>query len=257
MRKLLIGFLLASVAASPALGAAYGQPTSNRAERTERARTQQQQQKQSARPERSRSRTETRARPSTRTTSRPNNRANVGRPATPVARVQQPRPNARVTPTVEERRARAVERRTTRTQAPTRAPAPTVTPPRRPAVSNVPRPGTEPPLRTQARPTPRPHWNSSWRNDRRYDWRDWRRRHHSRFHLHLYVDPFGWGYHRYWIGWRMWPQFYASRYWIADPWMYRLPPAPPGTRWVRYYNDALLVDLWTGEVIDVLHDFFW
>jgi hypothetical protein len=36
-----------------------------------------------------------------------------------------------------------------------------------------------------------------------------------------------------------------------------VPPAPPGTRWIRYYNDALLVDMWSGEVIDVIHGFFW
>ena len=23
------------------------------------------------------------------------------------------------------------------------------------------------------------------------------------------------------------------------------------------YNDALLVDIYTGEVVDVIHDFFW
>lgn len=59
------------------------------------------------------------------------------------------------------------------------------------------------------------------------------------------------------IGWRLWPNYYSSAYWINDPGMYRLPPAPPGTRWIRYYNDALLVDTWTGEVIDVIHNIFW
>jgi Ni/Co efflux regulator RcnB len=39
--------------------------------------------------------------------------------------------------------------------------------------------------------------------------------------------------------------------------MYRLPPAYPGTQWIRYYDDALLVDIWTGEVVDVVYDFFW
>ncbi len=36
-----------------------------------------------------------------------------------------------------------------------------------------------------------------------------------------------------------------------------MPPAEYGTRWVRYYDDVLLVDTYTGEVIDVIHDFFW
>ena len=28
-------------------------------------------------------------------------------------------------------------------------------------------------------------------------------------------------------------------------------------RWVRYYDDVLLVDIYSGEVVDVIHDFFW
>jgi len=27
--------------------------------------------------------------------------------------------------------------------------------------------------------------------------------------------------------------------------------------WVRYWDDAVLVDTFTGEVIDVIHNFFW
>nr|WP_254306070.1 RcnB family protein [Sphingopyxis sp. BSNA05] len=51
--------------------------------------------------------------------------------------------------------------------------------------------------------------------------------------------------------------FYGSRYWINDPWRYRLPTAYAGTRWIRYYDDVLLVDTYSGEVIDVIYDFFW
>ena len=28
-------------------------------------------------------------------------------------------------------------------------------------------------------------------------------------------------------------------------------------RWIRYYDDALLVDTYSGEVVDVIHRFFW
>jgi Ni/Co efflux regulator RcnB len=59
------------------------------------------------------------------------------------------------------------------------------------------------------------------------------------------------------IGLLLGAPFYSSNYWISDPWQYRLPAAYPGTRWVRYYNDVLLVDTYTGEVLDVIHDFFW
>ena len=51
--------------------------------------------------------------------------------------------------------------------------------------------------------------------------------------------------------------FYSQRYWINDPWYYRLPPAYGDYRWVRYYDDALLVDVYSGRVVDVIYDFFW
>ena len=101
------------------------------------------------------------------------------------------------------------------------------------------------------------HWRTDWRNNHHYDWRNHRRHHRSIFHLGFYFDPFGWNYHRYGIGWRMWPSYYSSNYWLNDPYQYRLPYAPFPYRWVRYYNDALLVDTYTGQVVDVIYDFFW
>ena len=128
---------------------------------------------------------------------------------------------------------------------------------RRPVVSSVPRFGAQPPLRAEGRVTTRPQWRPNWRNNQRYDWSDYRRHHRSMYHQRSYRDPFGWRYQLFSIGWRLWPNYYSSSYWINDPWMYRLPPAPPGTRWIRYYNDVLLVDMWSGEVVDVIHNFFW
>lgn len=125
-------------------------------------------------------------------------------------------------------------------------------------VSETPRPGTQPPLRSDVhRSTPTVQWNTAWRNNSRYDWQNHRHHHRSLFHLGFYFDPFGWNYYPYQIGWRMWPSYYSSRYWINDPWYYRLPYAPAGYRWIRYWNDALLVDTWTGEVVDVIPSFFW
>lgn len=126
-----------------------------------------------------------------------------------------------------------------------------------PAGVHFPRMGTQPPPRLERRTTPRPQWNRNWRYNQTYDWQVWRRTHRSAFHVRPYRDPYGWAYQLFTIGWRLWPNYYSSGYWIDDPWTYRLPPAPPGTRWIRYYNDALLVDVWTGEVIDVVHDVFW
>jgi Ni/Co efflux regulator RcnB len=99
-------------------------------------------------------------------------------------------------------------------------------------------------------------WNRDWRNDRRYDWRGYRDRHRSIFHIGIYYDPFGYSYRPFNIGYRLQPYYYGQQYWI-DPAMYSLPYPPPGTEWVRYWNDALLVDIYSGEVVDVIHGFFW
>jgi hypothetical protein len=127
-------------------------------------------------------------------------------------------------------------------------------------VSRTPVIGTEPPApktATLSVAQPRHRWSSDWRRDKRYNWSDWRRRHRSLFNLGFYHDPFGWDYFRYGVGWRMWPSYYRSSFWLNDSWRYRLPPAYGPYRWVRYWEDALLVNIYTGEVVDVIHNFFW
>lgn len=100
-------------------------------------------------------------------------------------------------------------------------------------------------------------WSHHWRGDRRYDWRRHRDRNRSSFRLGFYYDPFGWNYRRFSTGTYLWPNYYSQNYWINDPWRYRLPPAYGPYRWVRYHNDALLIDIWTGQVVDVIYGFFW
>ena len=124
-------------------------------------------------------------------------------------------------------------------------------------VSDSPREGTQPRLRSDSRRRVATNWTNNWRRDHRYDWRSYRDRNRSAFNVGVYYDPFGWSYRPYQIGWRLWPSYYSSRFWINDPWQYRLPYAPVGTVWVRYWDDAILVDRWTGEVVDVIHNFFW
>lgn len=137
-------------------------------------------------------------------------------------------------------------------------PVPHVFRSRTPVISDTPREGTQPRTRIGDRRTAsHVAWNHNWRHDRRYDWWNWRRAHRSHFHLGFYYDPFGWSYRPYEIGWRLWPSYYSSRYWINDPWEYRLPYAPPGYRWIRYYDDAILIDTWDGQIVDVIYNFFW
>jgi len=100
-------------------------------------------------------------------------------------------------------------------------------------------------------------WKNDWRKDKRYDWSSHRSRYSSLYRLGRYSDPYGWGYRRWTAGYSLWPSYYGSNYWLNDPWMYRLPPAYGPYRWVRYYDDALLVNIYTGYVVDTIYNFFW
>ena len=101
-------------------------------------------------------------------------------------------------------------------------------------------------------------WNNGWRGDNRYDWRGWRDQHRDTFRMGRYDAPYrGYAYRRLSLGFVMDPLFYGNSYTIYDPGTYRLPPAYEPYRWVRYYNDAVLVDTYTGQVVDVLYGFFW
>ena len=102
------------------------------------------------------------------------------------------------------------------------------------------------------------NWNRDWRRDNRYDWRGWRSSNRDVFRLGTYYAPYrNYSYRRLSSGFYLDTLFFGSRYWINDPWQYRLPPAYGPYRWVRYYDDALLVDTYSGEVVDVIYDFFW
>jgi hypothetical protein len=100
-------------------------------------------------------------------------------------------------------------------------------------------------------------WSGDWRRDHRYDWRNYRNRYSSLFRLGRYYDPYGYNYRRFSIGLSLGSSYYGSNYWLNDPWQYRLPPAYGPYRWVRYYDDALLVNIYDGQVVDVIYNFFW
>lgn len=102
------------------------------------------------------------------------------------------------------------------------------------------------------------NWSRDWRRDNRYDWRSYRSSNRNVYRLSPYYSPYrNYSYQRLYAGSLLDSLFFGSRYWINDPWQYRLPPADGPYRWVRYYDDALLVDIYSGEVVDVIYDFFW
>ena len=102
-------------------------------------------------------------------------------------------------------------------------------------------------------------WNRDWRRDQRYDWQRWRYSNRDTFRARPYYAPYDWnyGYRRFSIGFSLTRILFDQRYWIQDPYSYRLPPAYGAYRWVRYYDDVLLVDVRTGQVVDAIYDFFW
>jgi hypothetical protein len=291
MRKVLISLLLAGAFATPALAAPHRSSDRDSAREERQAaredRQEARQEKQSAREERS-DRSNTDARPQFQAPQRADRgdaRANFTAPARVQAagradardvealrfarqQAREDRRDAYVAPgpkavsprNIDAIREQATERRQDRIEQRELRQSARRTPPvlqtRPPVVSNTPRPGTQPPLRAEHRRGDH-HWDGNWRHNGRYDWQNYRHRHRSLFHLGFYFDPYGWGYQPFSIGWRLWPSYYSSRYWINDPWYYRLPYAPPGYVWVRYWNDALLVDTWSGTVVDVIPSFFW
>ena len=101
-------------------------------------------------------------------------------------------------------------------------------------------------------------WNRGWRDNDRYDWQRYRTYNRNVYHLGRYYAPYSnYYYQRLGIGFYLDPLFFGQQYWIGDPGYYRLPDVYGPYRWVRYYDDALLVNVYTGEVVDVIYDFFW
>lgn len=94
--------------------------------------------------------------------------------------------------------------------------------------------------------------NRRWGRD---DWRGYRGQNRAIYARGNWRAPFR--YTSFRTGMRIQPAYYGSRYWIADPWRYRLPPAGYGQRWVRHYDDVLLIDTRRGVVVDVIRGLFW
>jgi Ni/Co efflux regulator RcnB len=78
-----------------------------------------------------------------------------------------------------------------------------------------------------------------------------------RFRFGVYQRPSGWYYHRWNYGEFLPAFFFTRNYWILDWEDFALDNPPPGTVWVRYGDDALLIDEYTGEVIEVVYGIFY
>lgn len=92
------------------------------------------------------------------------------------------------------------------------------------------------------------------RNWGRNDWRGYRDGNRALYARGNWRAPFR--YNAFRAGVRIAPTYYGSRYFIADPWRYRLPNPGFNQRWVRHYDDVILVDTRRGIVIDVIRSFY-
>jgi len=98
-----------------------------------------------------------------------------------------------------------------------------------------------------------PHWDRD--SGERHEWR-YRGEVRPGYRVAPYRYPRGWGYRSWRVGERLPFQFLTS-YYFLDAYAYDLPPAHYGYRWVRYGSDALLVNVYTGEVEDVVYGIFY
>ncbi|MGZ6020083.1 MAG: RcnB family protein [Phenylobacterium sp.] len=80
---------------------------------------------------------------------------------------------------------------------------------------------------------------------------------HDRFRAGYYRTPYGY-YSRAWVFGDFLPRpWFARDYWLDDFLDFDLPYPPPGFVWVRVGPDALMIDRFTGRVVQVVRDIFW
>ena len=99
------------------------------------------------------------------------------------------------------------------------------------------------------------HDHDEWHEGRSWSYRG---RTFEAFHVRPYYWPSGYGY-RTWREHEYLPFVFLNATWFLNNYYYYDLPAPPyGYRWVRYGPDALLVNVYTGEVMDVVYGvFYW
>jgi Ni/Co efflux regulator RcnB len=97
-------------------------------------------------------------------------------------------------------------------------------------------------------------------NDRRRaDVRQYRRNYDSprRYRAGSYQWRDGYSYNRYRYGQRLPRHFYGRNFWLTNFVIFGLFPPPDGYVWVRYGPDAILIDEYTGEIVQVRYNVFY
>ena len=89
----------------------------------------------------------------------------------------------------------------------------------------------------------------------RNDWRGWRDGNRDLYRGGNWHSEYR--YRSFSPGIRLGVGYYSPLYYINDYGRYRLPRPGYNQRWIRNYNDVLLVDVRSGYVIDVIRNFYW
>lgn len=89
----------------------------------------------------------------------------------------------------------------------------------------------------------------------RNDWRGYRQSNRALYRGGNWRSDYR--YRTFAPGVRIGAGYFAPRYYVNDYGRYRLPRPGYNQRWVRHYNDVLLIDVRRGRVIDVLRNFYW
>jgi Ni/Co efflux regulator RcnB len=76
------------------------------------------------------------------------------------------------------------------------------------------------------------------------------------FHVGPYNRPRGWVEHSWAYGQTLPRAYFAPQYILADYWLFALEVPPGGYEWVRDGNDALLVNIDSGEILQVEYGVF-
>ena len=101
-----------------------------------------------------------------------------------------------------------------------------------------------------------PQWQQYHQNfdPRPYQWNRNARR---RYHWQPYNQPPGWHYQRWAYGQVLPSPFWVRAYWINSYYDFGLGDPPYGFVWVRYGDDALLVDVESGQILSVEYGVFY
>jgi Ni/Co efflux regulator RcnB len=103
------------------------------------------------------------------------------------------------------------------------------------------------------------HRANDTRDERRTGWDRYRRNYDAprRYRVAAYRAPRGYRYVRWSHGQRLPAVYLAHEFWLINFGLFGLFAPPPGLVWVRYGPDALLVDMYTGEIVQVRYNAFY